>query len=516
MMLSEKWNLWKRLNSNKFRARLIAFFLLSIVITLATTLYTYYNSQTLIASTDSLFQKDTEINKLNTAIVAAENNLQLFISTGTSESLTEFNRSASSLNSWSTQILSTADYTSTGLMLQDIGNLLTTYLDKANSAVMAKRGRDVEKYVAYYNESTVMAGYLHKTIDTLMVQQLQESSKYYTVVSNRVNTLQVLNIVLIIVVSVIIIVMIFIFSFKLTDPIDKLVQLSKKISQGDFDVPMDIIDSKDEIAVLSKAFQEMVPRLKNYVEGITEKAELEVELKEEHMQNLTMKNALREAQLHALQSQINPHFIFNTINAGAQIALLEGDNKTSDFLVEAAVLFRYNLKSMDTPVTFKEELENVRSYIYVLKARFRDTVNYVEEISENPQLLGLKMPRLALQPVVENAFIHGLSDLESGGSIKICASIENETAVIRIMDSGKGITKKQRDKLMSHINGTDSGAEAVSAKSGGHTTGIGLNNIVKRLRLYYDTENLFDINSIVGSGVCVTFRLPLKAEKTGS
>lgn len=501
-------NLWKRLNKNKFRGRLIAFFLLSIVITFGTTLYTYYNSQTLIASTDSLFKKDIELNQLHTDILKAQNNLKLFLFTNKSESMTDYNRNTSDLDTWSQKILSTADYTPSGLMMQDIGHMLTTYVDKGNAAEKAKRDRDVDKYVGYYNDATVVAGYLYKTIDTLMVQQLQDSANYYSMISNRVNALQVLNIILIVTVSVIIVVMIFIFSFKLTSPIDKLVQISKRISQGDFDVPVDNIDSKDEIAVLSKAFQEMVPRLKNYIEGITEKAELEVQLKEEHMQNLTMKNSLREAQLHALQAQINPHFIFNTINAGAQIALLEGDNKTSDFLVEAAVLFRYNLKSLDTPVTFKEELDNVRSYIYVLKTRFR-TVNYIEELSDDPRLLQIKMPRLTLQPIVENAYIHGLSELENGGSIKIKASIENDNVVIRIIDSGRGITKKQRENLLGYISGTDSTAETAQSKGGGHTTGIGLNNIVKRLRLFYGTDDLFDINNNTGSGVCVTFRLPL-------
>ncbi len=500
---------WRRFNNNKFRTRLIVFFLMSIIITFSTSLYTYYNSQMLISSTDSLFKKDIELNQLHSDITTAENNLKTFLSTTKSESMTAFNRTAADLQTWSRNILVTADSTETGLMMQDIANLINTYVEKGAAAVQAKRDRDVDKYVTYYNESTVVAGYLYKTIDALMVQQLQDSAEYYSIRSSRVNTLQMLNIVLIVVVSVIIVVMIFIFSFQLTNPIDKLVQVSKRISQGDFDVQMNTIDSKDEIAVLSKAFQEMVPRLKSYIEGITEKAELEMQLKEEHMQNLTMKNALREAQLHALQSQINPHFIFNTINAGAQIALLEGDNKTSDFLVEAAVLFRYNLKSLDLPVTFKEELDNVRSYIYILKTRFR-TVNYIEELSDDAQLLQIKMPRLTLQPIVENAYIHGLSELENGGSIKIKASIENGTAVIRIIDSGRGITKKQREKVMGSINGIEPAPETVQSKSGGHTTGIGLNNIVKRLRLFFGTDdNLFDINSNASSGVCVTLRLPL-------
>ena len=500
--------IWNRFLKNKFRTRLIVFFLMSIVLILATTLYTYYNSQMLITNTDNLFEKDIELNELYENIIAVEKSLELYLSTGTSESLTEYNRIASNLETWSTDVLSSPEYTQPGMIMKDIGNLILTYLSKANVAVTAKRGRNVSQFVKYYNESSITAGYLYREIDTLMVQQLQESAQYYSRISKRVNTLQVLNIVLIIAISSIIIVMIFVFSFKLTSPIDKLVLLSESIARGEFDMPVDIIDSKDEISVLSEAFRVMVPRLKNYVEGITEKAELEVQLKEEHMQNLTMKNALREAQLHALQTQINPHFIFNTINAGAQIALLEGDNKTSEFLVEAAVLFRYNLKSLDEPVSFSEEIANVRSYIYVLKARFRDTVGYHEEIDNDERLLNLKMPRLILQPVVENAYIHGLSELEDGGLISIKASIEGANAVIRIIDSGSGMSTKQQKWLIAHINGLKPELE-MAEKKGGHTTGIGLTNIVKRLRLFSGVENVFEIESHPGSGTSVTFRLPL-------
>jgi two-component system sensor histidine kinase YesM len=504
--------IWKKLNRNKFRTRLILFFLLSLFISLGTTLYTFINSNTLVSSTENLFKKDIELNQLHESIADLENSLELFLSTSTSESMTEFNRKAANLAAWANDILDETDNSEQGLMMKDIGNLMKTYIENGNAAIIAKRERKIEQYVKSYNDSTVTASYLYRGIDTLMVQQLQDSAKYYTLISNRVAALQVINIILIVVSSIVIVVMIFVFSFKLTNPIDKLVHLSKRISRGDFDVSTDFIDSDDEIAVLSKAFHEMVPRLKSYVEGITEKAELEVKLKEEHMQNLTMKTALREAQLHALQTQINPHFIFNTINAGAQIAMLEGDNKTSEFLVEAAGLIRYNLKSMDTPVTFKDELDNVRSYIYILKTRFHDLVNYVEEIEDDKRLLSLKMPRLTLQPVVENAYIHGLSELENGGTICIRATVENRRAVISVMDSGKGLDPTQREILQETINGPDVAPKSEPPK-GGHTTGIGLNNIAKRLRLFYGYEKVLSIGNNAGGGVCVTFNLPIKQSK---
>ena len=497
---------WK--NTNKLRTRLIIFFLLILFISLGTTLYTYLNSNTLVLSTDNLFKKDMELNQLNQNITDLENSLELFLSTSTSESMTDFNRKAANLDQWANKTLETTDYSKTGLLMKDICNMILTYLENANKAIDAKRGRNVEGYVQYYDDAALTASYLYRTIDDMMVEQLQDSSNHYSAISNRINTLQLINLILITGSSSIILVLIFVFSFKVTSPIDKLVQMSKRISRGDLDVSIDSIDSGDEIAVLSKAFSEMVPRLKNYVEGITEKAELELKLKEEHMQNLTMKSALREAQLHALQTQINPHFIFNTINAGAQIAMLAGDGTTSQFLVEAAELFRYNLKSLDKPVTFQDEMDNVRSYIYILKARFQELVNYTEDIPNDKRLLHMQMPRLTLQPIVENAYIHGLSELENGGSIHIKATIGKRKIVVSISDSGKGIDIERRQELLSYIN-EEYGRLKAEAPKGGHTTGIGLNNIARRLKLFYGEEKIIDINNNKDGGACVRLILPL-------
>lgn len=134
------------------------------------------------------------------------------------------------------------------------------------------------------------------------------------------------------------------FTYRITKPLIDLSHLAVRVSKGDFDVRPLSIKTNDEINILAEAFNKMVVSIKNYIGEIKNQAEVEKKLKEQEMQNLKMRNILKEAELKALQSQINPHFLFNTLNAAAQLAMMEGADKSSEFIENVANLFRYNLK----------------------------------------------------------------------------------------------------------------------------------------------------------------------------
>ena len=131
--------------------------------------------------------------------------------------------------------------------------------------------------------------------------------------------------------------------------------------------------------------------------------EIQQSLKEKE---LMMEAHLKDAQLKYLQAQINPHFLFNTLNAGAQLAMMEGADRTYDYVQNVAEFFRYNVKKGNETVTVREEIELVDNYIYILNVRFSGEIHYEKKIEES--LLSIQMPGMILQPVVENCVNHGI------------------------------------------------------------------------------------------------------------
>lgn len=225
-----------------------------------------------------------------------------------------------------------------------------------------------------------------------------------------------------------------------------------------------------------------------------------IKLEEE---NAALRKSLSDLELHTLQFQINPHFIFNTLNAGQQIAMMEGAENTSEFLDKFASLLRYNIKKIDNPVTLMEELENVKSYTYLLKARYKDWIKVIFNIQLN--IPKLTMPALIFQPLIENAFIHGIGDLEREGIISITVRRSKEGVQVIVEDNGKGMSQETIKEIF-----VESKNHSETVKFSEKSAGIGLRNVVKRLNLFYKRRDLVRIFSDADNGTRIVFTLPLE------
>ncbi len=218
-----------------------------------------------------------------------------------------------------------------------------------------------------------------------------------------------------------------------------------------------------------------------------EKAQkMEMKIRDQEVNELRLTGVLRECELKVLQSQINPHFIFNTINIGAKLAMLNDDEATCEYLENASDIFRYNLKSLDTGTILKEEIENAKSYMYLLGIRFQNRFKFSFDIDES--LLDTVVPRMSVQPVIENAYIHGIGELERGGEITISVFKEGPYVVVQVKDNGEGIKKDVIERILRG----DSDYEKETNKKF-HTTGIGLRNVIERMKLFYYREDVIDI-----------------------
>ena len=222
-------------------------------------------------------------------------------------------------------------------------------------------------------------------------------------------------------------------------------------------------------------------------------------------QRAALGEALKEARFQALQNQVNPHFFFNTINIIAKLAFLEGAVETESMAYALADLMRYSLRRFadgEGLVTLRDEVEHARRYLLIQSTRFRDRLTLHFEIDQTA--LDIRVPPLSLQPIIENAFVHGLEPSERPGQFLLSVQKAWEYVVISVQDNGVGLSSEQVYKLLAD---EESGDTATPEKT--HTTGLGLAQVRDRLRHYYGETCQIVIESEVSSGTTVRLMLPL-------
>ena len=226
-----------------------------------------------------------------------------------------------------------------------------------------------------------------------------------------------------------------------------------------------------------------------------------IELMEEVKLRSEVEASLKEADLKALQAQINPHFLFNVLNTIGRLALLEGADKTQEMIYAFSDMMRYTLKKeKNNVVTLKEEMEHVQNYLSIQKMRLGNRLNYSVQIDEMAE--DILCPFMTVQPFVENAIIHAVEPNAKGGRVEITADIQKDGALLKIIDDGKGIS---RDRIHKILDGT------YEADGREKNTGIGINNANKRLMYYYGVDYGVEIKSEMEQGTEITIRIPRKS-----
>ncbi|KNY30227.1 sensor histidine kinase [Pseudobacteroides cellulosolvens] len=381
---------------------------------------------------------------------------------------------------------------------RSIQEMVKSYTDEATKAVHAKTGRNPEKSLMHFKNSEKIAGYMKERIN-------------YLVSSYRVGLVQKMQNQYIIVITLFATAFISLFfsiafSGRITRHIKNLTKVAQIVSKGKFDIEEIPITGKDEISILTSAFNKMISNIKKLISEIKEKAEVEKKLKQKEVENLEISNLLKEAELRALQSQINPHFLFNTLGCVAHTALKEEADKTYDLIMSVADLFRYNLSRSHRYGTLRDEINNIKEYIHIQKARFKDKFEFEIQV-EDDSLLDITIPCLSIQPIVENSFLHGIEKKEGHGVIKISIFKAKKDIVVEIWDTGVGISEKRIQEIISDDPLPDSITSAA-----GHTTSLGLKNVIKRLKLFYQRSDVIEIKSKVGESTSVILYLPAEME----
>ncbi|WP_088040586.1 sensor histidine kinase [Bacillus sp. EAC] len=262
---------------------------------------------------------------------------------------------------------------------------------------------------------------------------------------------------------------------RITKPIYQLEQLMKVVEKGDFNI--DFTESSNasvEVFSLSKHFHKMVLEIKNLL--------VEIEEKEKN---------IRLHELSVLHSQINPHFLYNTLDTIVWMTEFEEKERVISITKALAKFFQLSLSGGNEFTTIQNEIEHVEQYLFIQKERYGEKLSY--SINYNPILNDVKIPKILLQPIVENAIYHGIRESDDNGEITIHIEKDAEHILFFIQDNGIGF---DTNKLNS-IN------KMKISKLGG----VGINNVDKRIKLYYGESYGITIQSIIGKGTKVTIRI---------
>ncbi|HHW49232.1 MAG TPA: histidine kinase [Clostridiaceae bacterium] len=286
----------------------------------------------------------------------------------------------------------------------------------------------------------------------------------------------------------------------ITKPINEIVDNIQLIKRGEYEIKK-IRGAAKELNILLMTFDEMAKSIKEHIQNLKEKAQLEKKLLEKENENLRITNLLAETKLKSLQSQINPNFLFNTLSMLSKNAYIEGALDTSMLMENLSELLRYSLEKSNKVSSIKEEIEFIKNYFLIQQKRYGNRVKFLLNVKDN--LPNIKLPAMILQPLVENSLIHGVNNISDGAVVSVKAYCYNNNVYIQVEDNGAGMDSDTLEAIQSKFKHSvfDSKVE--------QSTNIGLYNVYKRLEMYYGSQFKFLIESERNCGTIITIVLPL-------
>ncbi len=248
------------------------------------------------------------------------------------------------------------------------------------------------------------------------------------------------------------------------------------------------LNSKDEFEEFASALNHMLDVIQKQLRTIEENANIKEKLAAAEIENLRIYGELQKSQLTLLQSRINPHFLFNTLNMISSMARIEEADRSAELMEITATYLRYNLNNLSRTVTLQQEIDNLKNYVKIQQCRFENRYTYYFEIEKSCE--GFPMPYMILQPLVENSLKHGVAMMKSGGVITTRVYHQEERIILEVEDNGAGMTKEKIEELCRSIREKEAQNEH-----------IGLMNIYMRLMYFYEDEVTFGIECNQGKTI---------------
>jgi len=323
--------------------------------------------------------------------------------------------------------------------------------------------------------------------------QIQDSNVYAIVTAQNNNGMdsslksRILLIIVFVLASILLLAMNLWFSERMSEPPRKLKKAMEQVTAGDMTARVEV-NTNDEMQYIADGFNNMVEKLSEYIDQVY-KSEI----------------YRKDAELNALKMQIKPHYLYNTLDVIRMVALDEDADKTAELLECLAHQLRYVMGQHSERITIKDEIEMLREYFVIMRVRYENKITLVVQLEEKDE--NLLIPKMLLQPVVENAIRHGLREKAGNGAVSIQVKRrENEIEII-IMDDGIGMDEETLALLRASFE-----AEEDAPNSNLQHSSVGMRNVFNRIKMECGKKYGFTVDSVKGMGTIITYHLPVEEE----
>lgn len=478
------------------KRKLMFFFSLIIVCISFLNLYTLSNAFKYLKIYEQDLIKNTSIHNLQTSLIENNADFENYIMYSGDSSLNSFNEKIPQIwSNWNSVKETSNTNKNASFQIFAIRYAFIAYLESVGNTLKSM-GNSEDIFIDHLLKSRRINGYIENYLKELVRVRLEEGSQLHSVQIEKVILIRTISFLGIIFISILFLIFGTVFSGSVTKPIRELASRSLKIAEGDMGISNYNIPYQDELGILTSSFNKMNTNIHEMIKSLEGKVEIEKRLREDELKISEMNQSLKEAQFLSLQSQINPHFLFNTLNTISRTSMFEKAPETVKLIESLSNIFRYTLNKQSHIVSLTEEIDILNEYIHIQKVRYGDRLNF--NIHIDTDISKIKLPFFTLQPLVENAIKYGIEPKEEGGTISLTVTSETDNVIIIIKDNGSGIPEKILTQLLLED-------DFLNTKK---STGIGIINVRRRLNITFNNKVGFFINSSLKIGTEITIKLP--------
>lgn len=478
------------------KRKLMIFFSLIIVCISFLNLYTLSNAFKYLKIYEQDLIKNTTIHNLQTSIIENNADFENYIMYSGDNALNSFNEIIPQIwFNWNSVKETSNTNQNASFQIFAIRYAFMAYLESVDNTLKSM-GKSEDIFIDNLLKSRRIYGYIENYLKELVRVRLEEGSQLHSVQIEKVILIRTISFLGIIFISILFLIFGTVFSESVTKPIRELASRSLKIAEGDIEISNYNNPYQDELGILTSSFNKMNTNIHEMIKSLEGKVEIEKKLREDELKISEMNQSLKEAQFLSLQSQINPHFLFNTLNTISRTSMFEKAPETVKLIESLSNIFRYTLNKQSHIVSLADEIDILNEYMHIQNVRYGDRLKFNTYI--NTDISKIKLPFFTLQPLLENAIKYGIEPKEEGGVISLTITSKANAVIIVIQDNGQGIPEKILRQLLSEND--------ILLTS--DSTGIGIVNVRRRLNLAFNNKSNFIIDSSLNTGTMITIKLP--------